>query len=170
MNASPTAPEPVRLVLADDLTLVYTCGTEYDPSDPFGRSTLTLHADGRLRLDNRARGAARGWTAVVGSDTVERLVALLNAAGFPVVPTRPIAPGSTRTLLVQSRGQEFRSPLIGFHEVERMPEYRQVFHLLDSLIVGASQETLTMVHGPQTGLVQAATTAPPPDAAGRPPS
>jgi hypothetical protein len=152
---------PVRLELTPDFTLAYTCGNEFDPANPFGRCALALHADGRLELDNRVRGQARAWTATIDDHVLADLIRLLNSAGFPVVPPHQIPPGSTRSLLVRSRGQEIHAPLTGFHEARKMPGYREAYHLLDSLVVGASEGALKLVHDPATGMIRGTTASGP---------
>jgi hypothetical protein len=150
-----TAPQlPVRLELSADFSLSYTCGNEYDPANPYGQCVLTMGADGRVRLDNRRHGSARTWTAGIELGTVAELVALLNTAGFPVVPPHQILPGSTRTLLIRTRGRELRTLPAGFHEVHRWPGYQDLYHLLDSVIVETSRGTLPVVAKPRTGLVR----------------
>jgi hypothetical protein len=73
-------PAPVRPDRTGDVTIEYTCGSESDPANPYGQCVLTVHADGRLTLDNRARGQARSWTGTVDPGVVERLIPLLDDA------------------------------------------------------------------------------------------
>jgi hypothetical protein len=153
--------QPVRLELTADFILVYAFGCENDPSNPFGRCTLTLYADGRLELDNRARGQAHAWTATIDGRILADLIKLLDSAGFPVVPPHQIPPGATRSLLVRIRGQQTQTPLTGFHEARKMPGYGEAYHLLDSLVVGASDGALKVVRDPLTGLVRGTTASGP---------
>ena len=152
--ATPPGPAPVRLDRTGDFMLEYTCGSEHDPANPYGRCVLTLYADGRLTLDNRVRGQNRSWGATVEPGVVDRLVALLDAAGFPAVPLHPVAPGATRVLLVRSGGTWTRTPVTGFHEARRMPGYKEVYHLLDSLVACASLGALTIVQDVLPDLVR----------------
>jgi hypothetical protein len=145
--------QPVPIDLTDDFSLVYSCGNEYDPANPFGQCVLTLTPNGRVRLDNRRFGSSRSWVAWVDLSILVELVELLNAAGFPVVPAHPIAPGATRTLTVRTGGRELRTPPAGFHDVVRLPGYRELYHLLDSIAVDASRSTLNLLPDARTGLV-----------------
>jgi hypothetical protein len=157
--------QPVRLELTADFVLVYTFGCENDPSSPFGRCMLTLYADGRLELDNRARGQARAWAAAIDGRVLAGLITLLDSAGFPVVPPHQIPPGATRSLLVRTRGQQIQTPPTGFHAARKMPGYGEVYHLLDSLVVGASDGALKVVRDPLTGLVHGTAASGPASAA-----
>src|ERR1700759_781432 len=99
-------------------TIRYRTGNEHNPSDPFGRSELVLHADGSARLDHyfsRKRGTG-AWTGQVDAAAGDALFAALEEAGFPA----PAAPGGAlppdsalRTLTVEAGGASQEVSLAG---------------------------------------------------------
>lgn len=134
--------------------LGYAAGSEHDPGDPFGRCTLTVRADGAVTLVNVARGAERRFTGRCAPPVPGRLARLLDAAGFPRVPEHRIPPGPTRRLWTFADGHRTDAPVMGHHEAMAWEGYREVFHLLDSLVVAVSGGAVPVLTDPEPGLVE----------------
>jgi uncharacterized protein YjbI with pentapeptide repeats len=119
-------------------TIRYRAGNEHNPSDPFGRSELVLHADGRARLDHhfsRQRRTA-AWTGQVDPAAVGALFAALDEAGFPAAPGPGggLPPDSTiRTLIVEADG-DARQVALAWHQAPAQPGYGVAFDILDGVI------------------------------------
>jgi len=131
------------LALRDDTRIEYSSGNRNAPGDPFGEVILSLSADGRARIDNRIATLHRVWEGRVAQATLQRALVLLDRAGFPRVAAHPIPAGSSlRVVRITSGGEETRNLPIAWHATSSMPEYREAFQLLDSIVVELSQKTL----------------------------
>ena len=146
----------VHLQPSDDLRIVYASGNENAPGDPFGECVLILHGDGGARLDNRHAGKARAFTGRIDAATLTRIVDGLNLAGFPVVPPHRISPGATRSLTVRSGDAEHHILPMGWHAAPKIAGYREVFHLLDSIIVEIAGGAIPLIRNAEPGLVREA--------------
>jgi hypothetical protein len=119
-------------------TVRYRTGNEHNPSDPFGRSELVLHAGGSARLDHyfsrkRRTGA---WTGQVDAAAVDALFAALEEAGFPAPPGPggALPPGSTlRTLTVEAGGVS-QEVSLAWHHTPAHPGYGVAFDIVDGVI------------------------------------
>jgi hypothetical protein len=113
--------------------LWYEAGNEHNPTDPFGRITLDLSADGSVRIDHYGRAGHRSWTATVDQSVVDELTAALVQAGFPAAPAVLPMPGDRlRTLRVTGDpAGEVRLPW----DVSALPGYADAFGILDALPV-----------------------------------
>jgi uncharacterized protein YjbI with pentapeptide repeats len=118
-------------------TIRYRTGNEHNPSDPFGRSELVLHADGQARLDHHFSRKRRtgAWTGQVDAAAVSALFAALDEAGFPAVPGPGFLPpdSTTRTLIVEAGGASQQVSL-GWHQTPPQPGYGVAFDILDGVI------------------------------------
>lgn len=112
----------------------YESGHENSPGDPFGRTTLTLEADGRARLDNLFVGQHRAWEGRVVSATLDRLAAALHRSGFPTVPEHMLVPGTELRDLTVSGGAGSGRAILPWHQVTRWPGYDEAFAILDGLV------------------------------------
>lgn len=129
---------PVSLVLGPDHVIVYTTGNSQSPADPWGAIRLTLHADGRARLENDGRAGARAWDGRVEIAKLEGLLNGLAAAGFPAVREHLIPAGSSlRVITVEAEGREGETFPIAYH-VPAEVGYGPVFAVLDGLVVSLS--------------------------------
>jgi uncharacterized protein YjbI with pentapeptide repeats len=118
-------------------TVRYRTGNEHNPADPFGRSELVLHADGRARLDHHfsRQRRAGAWTGQVDAAAVGALFAALDEAGFPAVPGPGFLPpdSTVRTLIVEGDGGVQQASL-GWHQTPPQPGYGVAFDILDGVI------------------------------------
>lgn len=129
---------PVSLELRPDHVIVYTTGNAHSPSDPFGEIRLTLHADGRARLENDGRAGARAWDGRVEVTQLQGLLGALAAAGFPAVRQHAIPAGSSlRVITVEAEGREGQTFPIAYH-VPAEVGYGPVFAVLDALVASLS--------------------------------
>src|ERR1700759_728835 len=108
-------------------TIRYRTGNEHNPSDPFGRSELVLHADGSARLEHHFSRKRRtgAWTGQVDVAAVGALVAALREAGFPAPPGPggALPPGATvRTLTVEAGGVS-QEVAVAWHQTPARPGY-----------------------------------------------
>jgi hypothetical protein len=115
----------------------YEAGNEHSPTDPFGRNTLDLGADGELRLDHRGRDGNRAWTAHTEPDFLARLGRALRAAGFPAAPM-VMPPAGSRMRVLRVTGEPAGEVLLPWHEALKIPGYDQVFGLLDGLVAAVA--------------------------------
>jgi hypothetical protein len=117
------------------LSLWYEAGNEHNPSDPFGRVTMDLAADGSVRVDHVGRGGvARSWTARVGPEVLARLHTALTDAGFPVEPPlAPLLPG-TRLRTLRATGDLDGVVLLAWEPSADRPGYDTAFAVLDALV------------------------------------
>jgi hypothetical protein len=115
----------------------YSVGNEHAPGDPWGRSELVIRADRGARLDHYfSRGREpRAWTGQVDAAVPGELLAALDRAGFPAVPSAgPLPPGAgLRRLTVEADGIE-RQALVSWHQAPSLPGYAEAFDLLDAVI------------------------------------
>ena len=123
-------------------TIRYRTGNEYNPSDPFGRSELVLHADGRARLDHYFSRQSRtgAWTGQVDAAAVDALFAALREAGFPAPagPGGALPPGAAlRTLIIEADGVSEEISL-AWHQRAAQPGYGVAFDIIDGVITQLS--------------------------------
>ena len=121
-----------------DRTIRYRTGNEHNPSDPFGRSELVLHADGSVRLDHyfsrkRRTGA---WTGQVDGAAVDALFAALQEAGFPAPagPGGALPPGSTLRTLIVEAGRDSQEVFLAWHDTPAQLGYGVAFDIIDGII------------------------------------
>jgi uncharacterized protein YjbI with pentapeptide repeats len=128
-----------------DRTIRYSTGNEHSPTDPWGRSELVVHADGRARLDHFfSRGRpARAWTGRVDAAALDALGTALDEAGFPAVPGPGFLPpdSTVRRLVVEADGAA-RQASLGWHQTPSLPGYATVFDILDGVIRQLSGEAV----------------------------
>ena len=121
--------------------LRYSSGNEHNPTDPWGRSELTVHGDGRAELEQHhsRRPGTSTWDGQVGPQALSALWAALGQAGFPAPPPpRPVPPDSViRRLTVESDGAAQTVLLAG-----PAHHYSAVVALLDGLIHQLSEGTV----------------------------
>lgn len=124
-------------------TFRYSAGNEHNPTDPFGRTELVIHPDGRARVDHHFPGhqGTRVWTGRVGAETLTALWAALDRAGFPSAPPLQLVPDATvRNLTVEAGpGDAQAGPVAGqasfdYHRAASLPGYGDAFGLLDHVI------------------------------------
>jgi hypothetical protein len=99
-------------------------------------------------------GKTRAWTGTVERAALARFVDGLNGAGFPVVPPHRIPPGTVRTIVVRSAGQEHSTYPTAWHEAKKMAGYGEVYKLLDSIIAELTSNAIPAEGGGETGLVR----------------
>jgi hypothetical protein len=128
-----------------DRTIRYSTGNEHNPADPWGRSELVVHADGRARLDHHFSrgGSARAWTGQVDAAPLGALGAALEESGFPAVPGPGFLPpdATVRCLVVEADGSAQQASL-GWHQTPSLPGYATVFDILDGVIRQLSSEAV----------------------------
>jgi hypothetical protein len=119
------------------VTLRYSVGNEHNPSDPWGRSELVIHADGSARLDHYfSRGLPPGaWAGQVDAAALREMLAALGQAGFPAVPPAgPLPPGATVRRLTMEADGASRQALVSWHRTPALPGYAAAFDLIDAVI------------------------------------
>jgi hypothetical protein len=122
--------------------LRYSAGNEHNPANPWGRSELTVHGDGRAVLEqhhSRQPGTST-WTGQVDRQGLSALWAALDEAGFPSPPAAAAAvpPDSVICrLTVDEDGGSETVLLAG-----AVPGYAAVAGLLDGLIYRLSGGTV----------------------------
>lgn len=146
----------MELTVGDAFRLVYQCGSEHNPGDPFGSVTLTITGDGAVSIENKHRGGERTFTGSTTGEVIERVLAHLRTAGFPVVAPHRIPAGSAlRNLSIESGGQSEQAPLTGYHAVRTMPGYAEAYQMLDSIVTIVSKNALEIVPSPDPSLATA---------------
>ncbi len=138
MPANPDGTDPGYDPRMTARTIRYRTGNEHNPSDPFGRSELVLHADGTARLDHyfSRRRQTGAWTGQVDAAAVAALLAALREAGFPAPPGPggALPPGATlRTIIVEAGGVSQEASL-AWHQAPAHPGYAVAFDILDGVI------------------------------------
>ena len=113
--------------------LRYSAGNEHNPTDPWGRSELTVHGDGRAELEQHhsRRPGTSTWAGQVDRQGLSALWAALDEAGFPSPPAAAAVPPDSviRQLTVEEDGGAETVLLAG-----TVPGYAAVVGLLDGLI------------------------------------
>ena len=113
--------------------LRYSAGNEHNPTDPWGRSELTVHGDGRAELEQHhsRRPGTSAWAGQVDQQGLSALWAALDQAGFPSPPAAAAVPPDSviRQLTVEEDGGAETVLLAG-----TVPGYAAVVGLLDGLI------------------------------------
>ena len=113
--------------------LRYSAGNEHNPTDPWGRSELTVHGDGRAELEQHhsRRPGTSAWAGQVDQQGLSALWAALDEAGFPSPSAAAAVPPDSviRQLTVEEDGGAETVLLAG-----AVPGYAAVVGLLDGLI------------------------------------
>ena len=113
--------------------LRYSAGNEHNPTDPWGRSELTVHGDGRAELEQHhsRRPGTSAWAGQVDQQGLSTLWAALDEAGFASPPAAAAVPPDSviRQLTVEEDGGAETVLLAG-----TVPGYAAVVGLLDGLI------------------------------------
>jgi hypothetical protein len=113
--------------------LRYSAGNEHSPTDPWGRSELTVHGDGRAELEQHhsRRPGTSAWAGQVDRQGLSVLWAALDEAGFPSPPAAAAIPPDSviRQLTMEEDGGAETVLLAG-----TVPGYAAVVGLLDGLI------------------------------------
>jgi hypothetical protein len=148
------------MIIQEPFRLAYTFGDAYNPGNRHGSVVVQLFGDGRVLLDNAFGGAfTKSWEGVIERTTIERILAHLDAAGFPRVENHSIAPGSSlRVILVQSGDAEMHNPPIAWSAAAAMKGYADAFQILDGLCAELSEGAIRTVKLVEKGLVRRAET------------
>jgi hypothetical protein len=121
--------------------LRYSAGNEHNPTDPWGRSELTVHGDGRAVLEQHhsRRPGTSTWAGQVDRQGLSALWAALAEAGFPSPPAAAAVPPDSviRQLTVEEDGGAETVLLAG-----TVPGSAAVAGLLDGLIYRLSGGTV----------------------------
>ena len=121
--------------------LRYSSGNEHNPADPWGRSELTVHGDGRVVLEQHhsRRPGTSAWAGQVDPQALSALWAALDASGFPAPPAAAAVPPDSviRQLTVEEGGGAQSVMLAG-----SVPGYAAVVGLLDGLVHRLSDGTV----------------------------
>jgi hypothetical protein len=121
--------------------LRYSAGNEHNPVNPWGRSELTVHSDGRAVLEQHhsRRPGTSTWAGQVDPQGLSALWAALDEAGFPSPPAAAAVPPDSviRQLTVEQDGSAETVLLAG-----TVPGYAAVIGLLDGLIYRLSGGTV----------------------------
>ena len=122
-------------------TVRYSAGNEHSPTDPWGRSELTVHGDGRAELEQHhsRRAGTSAWAGQVDRQGLSALWVALDEAGFPSPPAAAAVPPDSviRQLTVEEDGGAETVLLAG-----AVPGYAAVVGLLDGLIYRLSEGTV----------------------------
>jgi hypothetical protein len=122
-------------------TLRYSAGNEHNPTDPWGRSELAVHGDGRAELEQHhsRRPGTSTWAGSVEAAELDALWAALDQAGFPARPAAAAVPPDSviRRLAVEQDGTAESVLLAG-----AVPGYARVVSVLESLIHRLSEGTV----------------------------
>jgi hypothetical protein len=120
--------------MSADWQLTYDVGHEHNPSNPFGKTVLTVGGDGALRLEQRIAGAFfRTWTGRLEPSVVDELRGHLGRAGFPAGAQQVFAAGTPIMLLRVREGGAERAVEIGYYAAEKMAGYADLVKALDSV-------------------------------------
>jgi hypothetical protein len=121
--------------------LRYSAGNEHNPTDPWGRSELTVHGDGRAELEQHhsRRPGTSAWAGQVDRQGLSALWTALDEASFPSPPAAAAVPPDSviRQLTVEEDGGAETVLLAG-----TVPGYTAVVGLLDGLIHRLSGATV----------------------------
>ena len=122
----------------------YSVGNEHNPSDPWGRSELTLRADRTAWLDHFfSRGPGIGtWTGRVDPAALDALWAGLDRAGFPAEPSGPLVAGATLRRLTTVVDGVTRQASVEWRKAASLPGYAEAFDILDGVIRQLSGEAV----------------------------
>jgi hypothetical protein len=124
--------------------IAYTAGDEHSPTNPWGRTYLSIEPDGIARLEQRHLGRHRAWTGRVDVATVTRLHDALASVGFPEVPPHPVPGGAAIRTLALIEGDHRRAALVAWHAAKKLPGYAEVFEVLDSIVRQLSEDSLQL--------------------------
>ena len=147
-GAASDLPVPLGLVA----TLTYTTGSEWSPTDPFGRCVLVIGADGAARLDKTHRGQTSAWRGRVPPAILGEVLLELFRAGFPHVPDSLIPPDSSPHD-IQLRSGTTQTARIHGYLYRQLPGYREAIPLLDAIVRQLSLETIRVGQPPGRTLV-----------------
>jgi len=124
----------------------YSVGSEKNPGDPFGRSVLEIHLDGRAKLEQHTRSGTTTWTGTVSSAALEQFWAALEETDFPAIPPHKLPAGSAiRALRIGPHAPESPAVHIAYHAAMELPGYKVVFAILDRVIRQISEDTVKAV-------------------------
>ncbi len=122
--------------------LEYNAGLEHAPGDPFGRTELSIEADGRARLVHRHLGRVRAWTARIDPVALATLWAALEHGGFPEVARHRIPGGAAMRTVIAHNAGSARSVSVAWHAASDLAGYREAFASLDSIVRQMSEDTV----------------------------
>lgn len=115
-------------------TVRYSAGNEHNPADPWGRSELVVHGDGRTELEQHhsRRPGTSAWAGRVDPAELAALWTALDGEGFPSPPPAAgaVPPDSVIRRLTVERDGAAESVLLAGD----VPGYAGVVGLLESLI------------------------------------
>jgi hypothetical protein len=134
-------------------TLTYSAGNEHDPGNPFGRTELTIAPDGTARLELHEVGRQRAWTGRVAPETLDRVRAALDRAGFPAVSPHPVPGGATIRQLAIGDGADRRAASVEWNAANRLAGYDEAFGVLDAVVRALSGDAVPLGPTPEAGLV-----------------
>jgi hypothetical protein len=117
----------------------YVAGNKENPSDPWGRSSLTIELDGTARLEQDTLGGLFVFTGQVLPSALEQFWSALDLSGFPEVPEHFTPAGSTSRHLTIGESLTPRLP-VDSHAVMKMPGYAPAFSVIDAIIRQLSLE------------------------------
>jgi hypothetical protein len=122
----------------------YSAGNEHAPSNPWGRTDLSIEPDGKASLEHRRLGRYRAWRGSVDAATVTRVHDALAKVGFPDVPPHPVAAGATIRVLTFVEGERQRTAMVAWHAAKDLPGYAEAFEVLDSIVRQLSEDTVPL--------------------------
>jgi hypothetical protein len=114
--------------------LTYSVGNEHNPTNPFGRTTLTVEQDRTARLERVRFGQQQTWTDVVEAATLDRLAAALERAGFPEVSRQPLVPDATVCSIgIEADGTQQVAQL-ELYASKTLPGYGEALQVLEEIV------------------------------------
>lgn len=111
---------------AEQRTLVFEMGGEFEPDAPWGSDRVQLTSTGRVVCENRDHGHALLVSGSIPPERAVRLFHLLDEVGFPNMPDHRLPPGGgiARLALIDRRGD--RSRYFNCYVLETLPGYDEV--------------------------------------------
>jgi hypothetical protein len=115
--------------------LTYSVGNEHNPANPFGRRELIVEPGGAARLDQYRVGQHTSWSGVVPHETLERLWAALDQAGFPEVdrPERLLPDATMCSIAVLGPDGGEAVAQLEFHTAHKLLGYAEAVRLLETI-------------------------------------
>jgi hypothetical protein len=118
-------------------TIRYQAGNEHNPADPWGRSELVIYPDGSARLDHHFSrgGGPRAWAGYLDAAALRDLLAALDWADFPLVPSAgAVPPDATLRKLTVEAGGVTQQAVVEWQRTPALPGYAEAFDLIDAVI------------------------------------
>lgn len=113
----------------------YSFGNEHNPGDPFGRDSLVIEVDGRVRLDHFGGKIGRGrWTGTVVAPALDSFWSAIERSSFPEFPRLPVPAGGACYSLGVGAGYASKQSVSIYQGHASLPGYGEAFTILAAIV------------------------------------